>query len=164
MNHYYLLLGSNLGDSIQIIRNTLEKISKDLGTISVQSSFYETQPWGKTDQPNFINMAIALDSQLTPEQLFEKLKNMEVEAGRIPSEKWGPRALDIDILYAGDTIIESDNLIIPHKGIYERNFVLIPLMEIAGEFEDPVKKITIDDIYDQCNDTSEVFLIDHENE
>jgi 2-amino-4-hydroxy-6-hydroxymethyldihydropteridine diphosphokinase len=160
MNQYYLLLGSNVGNSPEILRQTLKKIAKELGIIKAQSSMYETQPWGKTDQANFINMAIELESLLLPEQLFEQLKRFEVEAGRTPTEKWGPRALDIDILYAGDHTIESANLTIPHQGIYDRNFVLIPLMEIAGEYEDPVKKITIDDIYDQCKDTSEVFLFE----
>jgi len=161
MNHYYLLLGSNIGDSLKIIRQAINKISKDLGTIKAQSSLYETQAWGKTDQANFINRAIELETTLLPEALFEKLKMLETEAGRTPTEKWGPRTLDIDILYAGDSIIQTENLTIPHHGIYDRNFVLIPLMEIAGEFEDPVKKITVDDIYDQCEDTSEVFLLEN---
>ena len=88
----------------------------------------------------------------------KQLEEIEAELGGGKLVKWGPRNIDIDILYCDDTILQSELLTIPHPQLYNRNFVLIPLLEIAGDFIDPVKKLTIDELYDECTDEGEVLL------
>jgi 2-amino-4-hydroxy-6-hydroxymethyldihydropteridine diphosphokinase len=138
----------------------MDSISHHIGQITSRSSVYETEPWGLEGQPNFLNMVISVLSKLSPMEVFEKNKSIEKQAGVEKTVKWGPRILDIDILYCDDIILETDLLTIPHKQIYNRNFTLIPLMEIAGDMTDPVKKLTIDELYDQCLDEKEVFLFE----
>ncbi|MBK6566727.1 MAG: 2-amino-4-hydroxy-6-hydroxymethyldihydropteridine diphosphokinase [Saprospiraceae bacterium] len=162
MAQYYLLLGSNLGNRKQNLDNVLHKIKEKLGNILEKSSVYVTEAWGLEDQPDFLNMALIVESQKNPEQFLQITKVIEKECGRVPTKKWSPREMDIDILYIDNQIIQSENFTVPHPGIYHRNFVLIPMIEIAGEFIDPVKNITMDEIYDECTDTKEVFLYDEE--
>ncbi|MFZ1705092.1 MAG: 2-amino-4-hydroxy-6-hydroxymethyldihydropteridine diphosphokinase [Saprospiraceae bacterium] len=162
MPTYYLHLGSNQGDRKKNIQFALENIQKKIGVIINQSSIYETEAWGLEDQPHFLNMALAIETNEKPLQLMAITKEIEKETGRTPSEKWGPRVLDIDILYAENLVLQTDTLTIPHAGIYDRNFVLIPLIEIAGDFIDPVKQISIDELYDICTDKREVYLYEEE--
>lgn len=158
MNTYYLHLGSNQGERKKMLEEALQEISTHIGTIITKSAIYETEPWGPVDQNDFLNMAIEVTSDLSPHKLLEVAQKIEQNLGRKVTEHWGPRFIDIDILYCGDKIISTETLNIPHKGIYDRNFVLIPMIEIAGEFIDPVKQLTIDELYDLCKDTKEVFL------
>lgn len=162
MHTYYLLLGSNQGDRENNFKNAHNQIEKIIGKIDKKSSVYETEPWGLENQDNFLNMVIAVKSDLNPLQLLDHLKKIEAMAGPSKTTVWGPRLLDIDILYCDDLILESDQLNIPHKQIYNRNFTLIPLIEIAGDKIDPVKQITIDEIYDQCTDEKEVFFYENQ--
>lgn len=158
MHTYYLLLGTNIGDRKLNLESAIAQISKLVGKIQDKSSIYETEPWGLENQNHFLNMVIAVKCEHNPNTLLSILKNIESVSGPSKSIKWGPRTLDIDILYCDDLVLESENLNIPHKQIYDRNFTLIPLIEIAGDMIDPIKKITIDEIYDQCTDDKEVFL------
>ncbi|MBC7885440.1 MAG: 2-amino-4-hydroxy-6-hydroxymethyldihydropteridine diphosphokinase, partial [Saprospiraceae bacterium] len=158
MNIYYLHLGSNQGDRKSYLNKALELISTQIGNITKQSSVYETEPWGLKDQPLFLNMAVEVKSEKSPEAVLPFLKNIELSLGVEHKEKWGPRNIDIDILYCNHDVLDTVHLKIPHPHIYDRNFVLIPLMEIAGDYEDPVKKVTIDELYDLCKDESEVFM------
>jgi 2-amino-4-hydroxy-6-hydroxymethyldihydropteridine diphosphokinase len=162
MAQYYLLLGTNQGDRKQNLEKALFKIKENLGKILEKSSIYSTEAWGLEDQPDFLNMALIVESQKKPVEFLQISKVIEKECGRIPTKKWGPREIDIDILYIDNQIIQSENLTIPHPGIYDRNFVLVPMIEIAGDFTDPVKNITLDEIYDECTDKKEVFLFDEE--
>ena len=161
MSTYYLLLGSNQGDRENNLKNAHTQIEKMIGKINKKSSVYETEPWGLENQDNFLNMVIAVRSELKPLQVLGHLKKIESQAGPLKTIPWGPRLLDIDILYCDDVILESEKLNIPHKQIYNRNFTLIPLIEIAGDMIDPVKQITIDEIYDQCTDDKEVFIYEN---
>ncbi|MBK9566992.1 MAG: 2-amino-4-hydroxy-6-hydroxymethyldihydropteridine diphosphokinase [Saprospiraceae bacterium] len=161
MSTYYLLLGSNQGDRENNLKNAHTQIEKMIGKINKKSSVYETEPWGLENQDNFLNMVIAVRSELKPLQVLGHLKKIEAMAGPAKTAIWGPRLLDIDILYCDDLIFESEQLNIPHKQIYNRNFTLIPLIEIAGDMIDPVKQITIDEIYDQCTDDKEVFIYEN---
>lgn len=158
MNTYYLHLGSNKGDRTAFLTDAIKQIVAKIGKVTAQSAIYQTEPWGKKDQDEFLNMAIIVESSLEPEDTLTAAKKIEVAMGSEKKEKWGPRIIDIDILYCDDLIMEKDDLVIPHPHIYERNFVLIPLMEIAGDFIDPVKEMSIEDIFDLCKDESEVLL------
>lgn len=160
MHTYYLHLGSNKGDRTSYLSNAIKQITAKIGQVTDQSAIYQTEPWGKKDQDDFLNMAIKVESNLAPEDALNAAKKIETDMGSEKKEKWGPRIIDIDILYCGDLIMEKDNLVIPHPHIYERNFVLIPLMEIAGDFIDPVKEMSIEDIFDLCKDESEVLLFE----
>lgn len=160
MHTYYLHLGSNKGDRTSYLSNAIKQITAKIGQVTDQSAIYQTEPWGKKDQDEFLNMAIKVESNLAPEDALNAAKKIETDMGSEKKEKWGPRIIDIDILYCDDLIMEKYNLVIPHPHIYERNFVLIPLMEIAGDFIDPVKEMSIEDIFDLCKDESEVLMFE----
>lgn len=158
MSHtYYLHLGSNQGNRKENLEKAIQLIKNTIGEVSNQSLMYETEPWGLKDQPNFINMAIECESNLEPFELINKAKDIEKSFGAEKDIKWGPRLLDIDILYCDDIVMEGE-LTIPHPQIANRNFVLIPLMEIAGDFVDPKLNTSIEDLYDVCEDESEVLI------
>lgn len=156
---YYLHLGSNVGDRKQMLLKAIQAISTQIGNITQKSSIYETEPWGLTNQPDFYNMAIEVHSDIKVEEVFTLIKSIEKEMDRQKDIKWGPRNIDIDILYCNDMIIETPELTIPHPQIYNRNFVLIPMIEIAGELIDPVKNLSLDELYELCRDTHEVFIL-----
>jgi 2-amino-4-hydroxy-6-hydroxymethyldihydropteridine diphosphokinase len=105
------------------------------------SSFYKTKPWGVRDQPDFVNAAVALETNLTPRDLLTELRKIETELGREPSARWGPRAIDLDILTYGDVAVSEPDLVIPHPRLYERGFALIPLSEIDPSFESAVDSL-----------------------
>lgn len=160
MANYYLLIGSNQGNRKHNIETALQRIEAFAGKAKSVSSLYETEAWGLEDQPNFLNQAIHVSTNEKPLDFLHHLKSIEKQIGRVDTVKWGPRVIDIDILYIDDQVIDLPELKVPHQGIYDRNFVLIPLMEIAGEFTDPVKQLTVDELYDVCHDTREVYIFD----
>jgi len=160
MHVYLLLLGSNLGDRQNIIQSAMNDISEKIGEISQKSSLYETEPWGLVDQPMFLNQAISVSSEKNPDQVLEIMSTIEKKYGNKSDTLYGPRYLDIDILYCDHLVIDTPQLKIPHPNLYHRNFVLVHLMEIAGDFEEPVLRISVDEIYDQCKDKQDVFLFD----
>lgn len=164
MHIYYLLLGSNLGDKNQNIDRALQMIKEGIGPILDQSSRYLTQPWGVEDQEDFINMAVKVNSDKKPSEVLDTIKKIEEKVGRTETIHWGPRILDIDILYCDDKVIDTEAIKIPHPQIYNRNFVLVPLIEIAGEMIDPVKNISLDEIYERCTDMCEVYIFEDESE
>lgn len=130
MEGVYIGLGTNLGDRHLNLGNAINLIGNQIGKVLKQSSIHETKAWGNTNQPDFLNMVIRIETELTPELLLEKCLSIEKEIGRVREEKWGPRIIDIDILYYNDLIIDNENLKIPHPFINEREFVLKPLTEI----------------------------------
>ena len=158
MHQYYLHLGSNRGEKKQMIEKAIEAIDTRIGKITAKSSFYETEPWGLKDQEDFLNMALCTVTDKSPEEVFTLTKDIETSIGGVKETRWGPRSIDIDILYCDDLILQTETLTIPHKELYNRNFVLIPLMEIAGDFIDPVMKISVEEIYDECKDDGEVII------
>ena len=134
----YLGLGSNMGAKITNIKNAVEAIGAIEGIRVIKtSSLYATEPWGKKDQEGFINAAVEIVTSLTPGQLLERLQEIEIKMGRQPSEKWGPRIIDIDILLFGDEVLESRKLTVPHPHMRNRLFVLIPLEEINSAIRFP---------------------------
>lgn len=130
----YLSLGSNLGDRTRYLRDAVAALGFLPGTrVVAESSIIETPPWGKTDQPDFLNMALAVETTLSPEGLHASCKAIEDAAGRQRVERWGARTLDIDLLaYEGETR-DTATLILPHPQTTRRRFVLEPLAEIAPD-------------------------------
>ncbi|MFZ1677218.1 MAG: 2-amino-4-hydroxy-6-hydroxymethyldihydropteridine diphosphokinase, partial [Saprospiraceae bacterium] len=155
---YHLSLGSNLGDRVAQINQAKNLISTELGSIKAESKIYETQPWGYDDQPWFLNQVIALSSGLEAADILKAIKRIEIQAGRIPGEKWHARHIDIDILLHGDEVINTENLIIPHPHFHERNFALIPLMDIVSQSIHPVLQQTIEELYLDSRDSGEVYI------
>ncbi|MCI2890949.1 2-amino-4-hydroxy-6-hydroxymethyldihydropteridine diphosphokinase [Staphylococcus hominis] len=134
----YLGLGSNIGDRKQLLLTAIDLIGNIKGIkITKQSSIYETAPIGYTDQPNFLNLCLEIETKLSPQQLLKHCLDIEQQLHRVREIRWGPRTLDIDILLYSDNIIETDNLSVPHPRMQERAFVLIPLNDIASDKQDP---------------------------
>jgi 2-amino-4-hydroxy-6-hydroxymethyldihydropteridine diphosphokinase len=146
-NLVYLSLGSNVGDREAQLQDALAKLAA-VGSVVATSSFYETEPVEFTRQPWFLNCAIALETNKTPEQLMAAILRIEEEMGRRRVQKKGPRAIDIDILLFDNTIVDSKELTIPHPAMHQRRFVLEPLAEIAPELLHPVLKKTIGELLD----------------
>jgi len=138
----YLSLGSNLGDRAANLRLALEKLG-ELGTVQAVSAFYETEPVGLSSQPWFLNCAATLDTEKMPRQLITGILNLEQEMGRQRKQKDGPRTIDIDILFFGTSVIDTQSLTVPHPRLHERRFVLEPLAEIAPDVRHPVFKRTV---------------------
>lgn len=138
MVQVYLGLGSNIGDRKQQLLKAIDLIGNIKGIkVTKQSSIYETAPIGYTDQPNFLNLCLEIETELSPQQLLKHCLDIEQQLHRVREIRWGPRTLDIDILLYSDNIIETDNLSIPHPRMQERAFVLIPLNDIASDKKDP---------------------------
>lgn len=125
-------LGGNLGDPAASIREALKLIDADPGCKTWQvSTFWRTPPWGKTDQPDFINACAEVETHLDPHAFLALCLETERRLKRVRTERWGPRSIDIDILFFGDRVIRDEGLAVPHPRIAERAFVLVPLAEIA---------------------------------
>ncbi|MDH5768778.1 MAG: 2-amino-4-hydroxy-6-hydroxymethyldihydropteridine diphosphokinase [Nitrospirota bacterium] len=143
MSIVYIGIGSNLGDRQKNCLRAIELLQKRGLVVTKQSSLYETEPWGYKGQPQFINMAIELETELNPKELLTVLKNIEREMGREELLRWGPRNVDLDILLFDDIILTEDNLKIPHPLMHKRDFVLKPLCEIASDIHHPLLKVSI---------------------
>ncbi len=148
----YLLLGSNQGDKRLVLGRAEKLIINKVGEVLNKSFLYSTSAWGKEDQPDFINQVLEITSSLTATQLLEHLQSIELQLGRIRKEKWGPRIIDIDILYFNNQVIDFEYLKIPHPGISNRRFTLVPLCEIAPDFIHPLLKKSNLELLNSCND------------
>lgn len=152
-----LHIGSNKEDRQAFLTQAIKLINEKIGTISVRSSIYETEPWGVTDQPYFLNQTLVLRTHLSADDLIKRTKSIEEEMGRDKTAQWGPRNIDIDILTYGNSIIKKDDLEIPHPRIAERNFVLIPLMEVEPDLVLPGFKVPVETLYENSLDECEVY-------
>ena len=139
----YIGIGSNLGDKEGNCKTAIERLSKNGIAVKKISSPYRTKPWGVEDQPDFVNMAVKAETNVNPSELLTILKTIEKEMGRQDGVRWGPRLIDLDLLFYDDLVISCDELAIPHPLLHEREFVLLPMTEIAAEFVHPVLKATI---------------------
>lgn len=129
-------LGSNLGDKPANIREALRLIeARQLARLDRVSRLYRTPPWGDLDQGDFANACAIGDTALAPYELLAAVKKIEADMGRAPTRRWGPRLIDVDILFLGDHAIDDPELTLPHKELFRRGFVLAPLAEIAPELE-----------------------------
>ena len=152
----FLGLGSNLGDRLENLRAAVTAI-KQFADVQEWSSIYETPPWGLLEQPYFFNMVVSVRTNLEPPALLSAIKSLETRLGRVPSERYGPRLIDIDILLYGNEIYHLDDLQIPHPRLTERPFVLVPLVEIAPNRQHPVLKERLSELITQI-DVSDVEL------
>lgn len=154
-NHQtYLLLGSNLGERQLIIEKAITLINEKVGPIFIRSNYYETAAWGKSDQPNFINIAIGVKTNLPPLLLLKQILAIEEDLGRVRHEKWGARLIDIDILlYDNEVINVGEELVIPHPEMQNRKFVMEPLTAIAPNIIHPVLKISMHHILQNLTDS-----------
>lgn len=157
MNTAYILLGSNEGDRLQHLTNALNFIQQEAGNIVKTSAVYTTLAWGYTEQPDFLNQVICIDTSLSAQQLLQTLLSVEKKLGRIRSStKWMQRIIDLDVLFYNDTIIDSPELKVPHPHLQDRKFVLIPLQEIAPTYVHPLFKKNITTLTAECKDLLEV--------
>lgn len=141
----YLSLGSNLGDRLQNLAAAEEQLPPGV-QVENRSKVYETEPWGYIDQPRFLNQVLSAHTSLSPLDLLDYLKGIEVSLGREPGFRYGPRSIDIDILVYGDQVIDLEKLKIPHQRLPERAFVLVPLAEIAPDLVLPGSGTSIKDL------------------
>lgn len=132
-----IALGSNLGNRLMSLRRAIAEMKREGFSVTAASRVWETAPWGVIEQPRFLNMCVTVESAWEPEAILQRLKAIEVRMGRKKAGRWGPRAIDLDIILAGDKIVDSQGLKIPHPYMQERAFVLIPLAEIAPDMANP---------------------------
>lgn len=143
MNRVYLILGTNLGEKKKNIEKALSELEKRDIKITKMSNLYITTPWGYSEQPDFLNLAVESYTNLDPFTLLREIKNIEIEMGRVRTERYGPRVIDIDIIFYNDLIIKTNELTIPHPLMHERYFVLKPLSDIAPNFLHPELHLTV---------------------
>lgn len=145
----YIGIGSNLGNRGENCEKAITLLTQNGIKILKRSSMIETEPWGAANQPKFINMAIEIETEKSPEELLEILKKIERVLGRGENIRWGPRIIDLDILFYENLIIKTPELEVPHPWIAERDFVLMPLAEIAPDKAHPVLRKTIIELRDK---------------
>jgi len=152
MNEAYLLIGGNIGDRMQYLSKAKQAIEKECGEIVNQSSIYETEAWGMTNQSAFLNQALMIKTKLPAEDLLQTLLNIEEQLGRKRAVKYGPRIIDIDILMFNDDIINIHHLKIPHPEMQNRRFALQCLNDVAPGKIHPVLKRTVAQLLAECTD------------
>ncbi len=128
-----LSLGGNIGDVRVMIASALDLLEEADVRVVARSSNYRTRPWGKTDQPDFTNVSVVVETKLLPSELLATCLEVERRLGRVRHERWGPRVIDIDLITYDDVHMETSELTLPHRHAHERGFVLIPLAEIAPD-------------------------------
>jgi 2-amino-4-hydroxy-6-hydroxymethyldihydropteridine diphosphokinase len=159
MSRVYLLLGSNLNNRAELLKQAADLIANQIGSVKSASSIYESEPWGFESDQYFLNQVLEIESRMTPIQLLEELLAIEKRLGRTRSRREGyqSRIIDIDILFYDTMILESDILTIPHPKLHERLFTLIPLSEISRDMVHPGLKKTIEQLVQECPDRSKVL-------
>lgn len=156
MTKVYLSLGSNMGDRQGYLQRAVKALKQLTDTeVEAVSSYYETAAWGLTDQADFLNLALALETQLPAESLLSACQAIEKDLDRVRHKHWGPRTVDIDILLYGQEIWETEHLIVPHPFMTQRAFVLVPLLEIAKDLVEPQTGQTYENYLSQL-DTNDV--------
>jgi 2-amino-4-hydroxy-6-hydroxymethyldihydropteridine diphosphokinase len=155
----FLLFGTNLGNPLENLQVAKQQIAEKIGGILRVSSLYKTAAWGNTEQPDFFNQVIEITTAFDPVILLEKILAIETMMGRKRIEKWGPRVIDIDILFFHDVTINTATLTLPHPEIPQRKFTLMPMAELAPDFWHPVLKKNIQTLLHECQDSLAVEKI-----
>lgn len=157
----FILLGSNLGDRELIVNQACEMMGKRCGEIVDKSSLYESEPWGFQSEQWFLNQVVVMDTSLQPDELMNTLLSIEKELGRdrsVHHDGYVSRPIDLDILYFGDKIIETQMVTAPHQRLHQRRFTLLPLCEIAPDFVHPLLKMTNIQLLESCEDSGKVNI------
>ena len=154
----YLLLGSNLGNRLEILSSAIQQLEFQVGKIIKTSSVYESEPWGVTDQQRFLNQIIEIETGLSPENLLETCLNIEKDLGRTRFKKWRERTIDIDILFYNNDIIKTSSLIVPHPQIHNRRFTLVPLCEMDKSKNHPILNKSVEELLKNCEDKLKVWV------
>ena len=155
---YYLGLGSNIEPKFKFLQNAVNELN-EIGKVTKKSGIYESIAWGKSDQDNFLNAVIRFHSDLNPFNLLSSIKKIEDSIGRkINNVKWGPREIDIDILFVDNIYINKESLVIPHKHFKHRNFVLKPMAELNSDYNPENNDMNIDYYLNNSTDKSHIEL------
>lgn len=157
MHEVYLILGGNIGERFQNLVAARLQIYEQIGQIVEASSIYETQAWGVSQQPAFLNQALKVITDLEAHEILKKIHSIEQSLGRVRFNKWSERTIDIDILFYDDQAICSEELVVPHLHLHERRFVLMPLLEIAPSLFHPILRKNIKQLYAACTDKLDVM-------
>lgn len=152
MNQTYLLIGGNMGNRQENLEVATRRIAANIGEIKQSSAIYETEAWGLEEQPAFLNQVLLVSSTLNAQQVLKQILNIEHDMGRERIQKFGPRIIDIDILFFNRDIIHEPGLNVPHPQLHLRRFTLKPLNDIAPEFRHPELGKTISDLLSTCPD------------
>jgi len=153
-----LLLGSNQGRRVRTIRDAVDRLSRETELLAV-SRMYASEPFGRSYQPWFLNLAVRAATGRSPWELLALAKRLEQEAGRRGGARWGPRALDVDILLLGDSVIDVPGLVIPHASMAQRRFCLLPAAEVAPDAVVPTYGRTVTQLLNACEDPLEVTAL-----
>jgi 2-amino-4-hydroxy-6-hydroxymethyldihydropteridine diphosphokinase len=158
----FLGLGSNIGDRVEHLKKAIRLLRVlPMSSMEKISSIYETSPWGNPDQDAFLNQAIEIKTDMTPEELLEACQAIEYRLGRARAEKWGARTVDIDILLYDSILMDKTDLRIPHPQLTARRFVLVPLCEIAPDLTIPIANRTVSQMLQVCEDAGSVRSYNH---
>jgi len=160
LNIVYLLLGSNKGERYKYLLLAQYYIRKQVGDIIKTSAVYVTEPWGKSNQPKYLNQAMILQTDKSPFQLLRLLQKIEKNLGRTNKHNYASRTIDIDILFYDGVILKAKNLQIPHPRLHIRNFTLQPLLELNKSYTHPIYNKSIEELAKVCDDSLKVSIFD----
>jgi 2-amino-4-hydroxy-6-hydroxymethyldihydropteridine diphosphokinase len=160
MNRAILLTGGNIGDREDYLQKAREAIQKHCGKVVGASSIYETEAWGKQDQNSFYNQALEIKTHLSAKELLQSILSIEQSLGRIRSEKYGPRTIDIDIIFFNNDVIHIPHLTIPHPQVQNRRFALQCLVEIAAGYIHPILKKSVEQLLSESSDPLQARVLE----
>ena len=161
MNTTYILQGSNIGNRFEMLEKSKNIISDSIGTIENESLLYESEPWGFDSSTWFLNRVLQIKTNNTPQELLNKLLQIEIQLGRVRNtteKNYSSRTIDLDILYFNQEIINKNELTIPHPKIHLRKFTLIPLCDIASEYNHPIFRKSNSELLNHCEDHTQVKI------